>query len=98
MKIPDTFNGMVLVGHDGKRGTDNFYAQYPYCVTWAKRHIFYVWYCGNPDCLRRIYTTWDYCPHCGQKITWPTFVRRSNKRKKGSARKAEREREWELDC
>ena len=80
MRIPDKFTGLVLVDGNGQRGTDNYYAQYPYREMWGRKTIFYVWYCGNPKCLRRIHTTWDYCPRCGQKITWPVHVRRRKKR------------------
>ena len=70
MKIHPFYNGLVCVDSNGQRGTDNFYAQYPYRSLWGRKHTFYVYYCGNPDCLHRIYKTWVACPYCGQKITW----------------------------
>lgn len=70
MRIPNEYSGIVLVNEKGQRGTNNLHAQYPYKEAWAKKNIFYVYYCGNPDCLRRVHTTWNYCPRCGQKITW----------------------------
>ena len=70
MSILPFYNGLVLVDNNGQRGTDNFYAQYPYRVMYGAKNLFYVYYCGNPDCLRRIRKTWVACPYCGQKITW----------------------------
>lgn len=70
MSILPRYNGWVLVDNNGQRGTDNYYAQYPYRILYGRKNTFYVWYCGNPDCLRRIYKTWVACPWCGQKITW----------------------------
>ncbi len=71
MGIQTYYNGLVLVDNNGQRGTNNFYAQYPYRIQYGKKHIFDVWYCGNPDCLHRIFKTWVACPYCGQKVTWP---------------------------
>lgn len=70
MSIHPKYTGLVFVDNNGQRGDNNFYAQYPYCSMWGRKHIYYVYYCGNPDCLRRLYRTWDKCPHCGQKINW----------------------------
>lgn len=68
--ILPVYNGLVCVDGNGQRGTDNYYAQYPYRILYGRKHTFWVWYCGNPSCLRRIRKTWVACPYCGQKITW----------------------------
>lgn len=70
MSILRYYNGLVLVDNNGERGTNNFYAKYPYRIQYGKKNIFDVWYCGNPKCLRRIYKTWVCCPYCGQEIEW----------------------------
>ena len=70
MGIHPVYNGWVLVDNNGERGTDNFYAQYPYKITYGGKNLFDVYYCGHPDCLRRIRKTWVACPWCGQKINW----------------------------
>ena len=70
MPILPFYNGLVCVDNSGQRGTDNFYAQYPYRKLYGKKNTFYVCYCGDPDCLRRIRKTWVACPYCGQMITW----------------------------
>lgn len=64
------YNGLVLVDNNGQRGDNNYYAQFPYKISYGGKNIFSVYYCGNPDCLRRIYKTWVCCPYCGQKINW----------------------------
>lgn len=46
----------------------------PYRTSWGKRHIFYVYYCQNHECLHRVYKTWKYCPYCGTKIGWEEIL------------------------
>ena len=51
------YNGLVCVDNNGQRGTNNYYAQFPYRILYGCKGTFYVYYCGNPDCLRRIRKT-----------------------------------------
>jgi hypothetical protein len=84
MSILPFYNGLVCVDNNGQRGTDNYYAQYPFRTLYGAAHTFYVYYCGNPDCLHRIRKTWVACPWCGQRINWEVEIENGRIKAKGT--------------
>lgn len=70
MSIAKRYTGMVPVDKNGQRGTNNYYARFPFRSLYGRVNTYYVYYCGNPDCLRHICKTWDKCHYCGQVIEW----------------------------
>lgn len=70
-KEPCRYNGLYFNPYKGRVDSGVFkYIGVPYRQMWARKNIYYKYYCRNSECLRLVRKTWDKCRYCGMEIDW----------------------------